>query len=100
MFKKTNGGRTKVPNLIIVITDSPQTKVPGATHPKVIADHLRSKGIQVITVGIGKKVVKKELDKISNNTSLLTKNFTTLLSNVFVNNVTAHVCTKIVPKSK
>ena len=91
MFTKKNGARKKIQKVLIVVTDTKETK-----KPVLITKHLAKKGILVVTVGVGKKFNVKELKKngIGNKTIFHAKDFKTLLSKTFLANVTKHSCEK------
>merc|ERR1739838_587759 len=100
LAKKPTGPRKKVPKVVVLITNGKQTKEKGSKSPEVIAKKINKKGVIVVTVGVGPKVSKTELKKIGNGTSLLTKNFKTLLTKTFIDKVLNHTCEHVKPKAK
>ena len=98
LAKKPTGPRKKVPKVVVLITNGKQTKEKGSKSPEVIAKKINKKGVIVVTVGVGPKVSKTELKKIGNGTSLLTKNFKTLLTKTFIDKITKHTCEHVKPK--
>ena len=72
--------------MAILLTDGQQTRSGDFIEPKVAAQPLRSTGIRLVAVGIGKGAQRSELEAIAvvkENVHML-KNFRKLLSHEFV----------------
>jgi len=63
MFTEANGERPKAPNMAIVITDGESTYDHDLTIP--YAQGAKSSGVLMISIGVGDKVSKPELDGIA-----------------------------------
>ena len=94
MFITANGGRSNVPDILILLTDGAQTKMVGAEDPAIIAEELRNSGVTIIAIGMGTAVDMKELTLIAGGTNLLftASTFTELNSDGFQNAVKLHAC--------
>lgn len=72
IFKKSNGDRVTAPNIGIVFTDGRSNR-PNRTAKE--AEKLKSTNIFMVSVGIGNKINKTELELISTNGTVLQTNF-------------------------
>jgi len=94
MFSEDNGMVEGLPNVLVVVTDGSQTQADGAEDPTSVANELRSRGIKVITVGVGKRVNPEELNNIAGgeDNTVIADTFGELLGSEVVNKVNAKAC--------
>ena len=94
MFSIVNGGRPGVPKLLVVLTDGSQTKDADYEDPGDIADGLRKRGINVISVGVGKDTDLTELSHIGGGAlnAYTVDSFDQLIGQDFVNKMKEKSC--------
>lgn len=94
LFSLANGARPGVPKLLILLTDGSQTKDADAEDPSVIAAEIRKSGIEMIAVGIGSGIDKRELGLIAGKEESLfsADSFDKLIGSDFVNTISTKSC--------
>ena len=92
LFSLANGARTNVVRLMVLITDGSQSRLRGARDPAEIAQYIRSKGIQLLVIGIGNGINKKELGRIAGGTWYSAKNWDELKSGEFLHKMSQSIC--------
>ena len=94
MFSIANGGRPGVPKILILLTDGSQTGLEDAENPIDISKELRASGMNIITVGIGNKIDKTELNEIAGSVSnsYNVDSFDELLGNDFLSKLKEKGC--------
>lgn len=65
VFTPENGGRSGMPKMLIIMTDGQQTSAPDAVPLDKVVVPLRSSGVKIVTIAIGKEVDKYELIALS-----------------------------------
>lgn len=98
LFTEANGDRKDAPNILIVLTDGKQTKSQYSTPPEKQADILRKNGVEIIAVGIGRRVDGLELATLTGKPEnvLLPKSFDELLTGAFLEKIVKRACAKAV----
>eukprot|EP00794_Sanderia_malayensis_P005383 gene5383-6056_t len=93
-FTPKNGGRPGVSKMLILLTDGSQTPDPDVIDPGLLSAKLRRRGIQIIVIGIGKKVNETELAHIAGHSSKVytASNFDFLLTPEFIKQVSQTSC--------
>lgn len=94
-FLPANGGRSRVPKIVFIVTDGTQTLDLDAKRPSGIAAQIRQKyGAVIFSIGIGNHVNRDELARIANGESrvFLAKNFAELKSTNFVSKIEHGYC--------
>ncbi len=92
------GARSDAPRIVFLLTDGSQTKSSNAKdptpNPAIVAKQLREEGVQLIVIGIGKKVKVAELQAIAGNNANLyfAKDFDELKSRDFVQRISKASC--------
>ena len=96
LFLETNGARTGVAKILILLTDGSQTPDADAIDPAVLAMNLLDMGIEFYVVGIGPEVKEAELVSLANGPDnvLQADSFDTLVSPEFVKNISETSCRK------
>ena len=97
MFNTENGGREDVPKMLILLTDGSQTQDADAEDPALFADEIRSKGISLLVVGIGRGVNMAELSRMAGGEGnvFTADSFDQLIREDFVEKLVAGSCSKI-----
>ncbi len=90
------GARSDAPRIVFLLTDGSQTASVDAMNPAIVARQLRDDGIQLIVIGIGKKIEVAELQAIAGNKAnlYLAKDFDELKSREFVQRISKASCDK------
>ena len=93
-FSVSNGARPGIPKLVILMTDGTQSKGRDVVDPGDIADEIRSAGIPVVVIGIGKGINAKELEHISGgpDTLFMAQSFDELISGGFIKTFMSGKC--------
>ncbi|KAK2561274.1 Collagen alpha-6(VI) chain [Acropora cervicornis] len=68
VFLASNGMRSNVPKVAVVITDGKQTTTGNYTNLSVASQRIKDKGVVVYAVGIGKGADRTELEQIASGT--------------------------------
>ena len=95
IFDESNGARSKVPQLLFLLTDGKQvTSDWQAENPGNVAKLLQDKGIEIVAIGIGSGVSQTELINIagSNERVFLAENFHELINGSFLRKVKEGSC--------
>ena len=94
MFTEANGARANMPKILILLTDGSQTQDADAEHPGVIADELRTAGINLIVIGIGPGTNKTELDHMAGGpgNAFSAASFDELVGGTFIKELTEKTC--------
>ena len=94
MFAPENGGRSGVQKILFVLMDGGQTQTNDSTDPALVADMIRTSGIEVIVIGIGRGPDKAELDRIAggDDKGYRVDSFDALIRRGFVDKITERTC--------
>lgn len=94
MFLESNGARSGIAKLLILLTDGTQTQDSGAEDPGNIADELRNAGIKVIVIGIGKGTNQTELNHMAGgpDNAFSASSFDVLIGGDFVKKLSQKSC--------
>ena len=94
MFTTANGGRSSVPDILILMTDGTQTQTANSEDPATIADELRKTGVTIIVLGMGSGINLAELTKIARGPEMVftAATFTELNSATFKTSVKDLTC--------
>lgn len=94
MFTSSNGGRSSVPKLLIFLTDGLQTAKFDYEDPSLIADELRTSGVEVQVVSMGRNIDITDLIKIAGKESNLFKaeTFDVLSDEAFLQRIVLGTC--------
>ena len=89
MFKEVNGARSGVPDTLILLTDGKSND-----DPKVTVKKLRSRGVNIIVLGITKEVNDEMLRKIAGDSKnyFTAENFDILISKEFIETLQVKIC--------
>ena len=94
IFEESNGARKTVPKLLFLITDGKHTSKYEEEKPVNVANEIRSKGIDIVAIGIGKEVSHIELVNVagSNRNVFLVEDFKELIKGSFIKKVKQESC--------
>ena len=79
----------QIRKLLIVLTDGSQTRASGAKDPGNIARKIAASGTEVLVIGIGRGVNKKELDHMAGGNAYIVSSFDELISKAFMDRISA-----------
>ena len=94
IFEEKNGARQNIPKLLFLLINGDQNKNGEAENPINVANEIRSKGIDIITIGIGESVNHADLVSIagSKGNVFLVNEFKELVTSDFARKVKAGSC--------
>ncbi|XP_031552265.1 uncharacterized protein LOC116289461 [Actinia tenebrosa] len=98
IFRKSRGGRSGVPKILIVLTDGQQSQVNGEVpqlDKRVLP--LRKQGVKVFAIGIGRYVSTRQLRLLVEKPShlLTARSFDTLRRHIY--SIISRLCTSAIP---
>jgi len=101
LFASASGGRPKIPDVMILLTDGTQTKNGMWEDPCTITDEMRKAGVHIFVIGIGSSIDMAELDDMAGGAgkSLSAKSFDELIEGPFITKLTRKTCDEV-PSSK
>ena len=94
LFTLSNGARSGIPKILVLLTDGSQTQDADAVDPGDIADELRNTGIRILVIGIGGGVNQTELEHLGGGkaNTFSAASFDELISGEFIKKVTDKNC--------
>jgi hypothetical protein len=94
-----SGGLGGSRQILILLTDGSQTRYASAEQPGVVARELAGQGIEIVVIGIGRGIDRKELDGMAGgaNRAHIVSSFDALLSRDFINGIVQGITVACAP---